>query len=338
MTPKKLQKFLTKMIAQRMPVMIQGSPGIGKTDIVMAATMAAGGDLLSVYCATSDPMDPKGMPATWFDQSTQKQVADFLPFGYMNKIINATKLLVVFLDDLGQAPPAVQAAFMNLILARKTGDGTPISEHVVFVAATNRRQDKANVSGILEPVKSRFFTIVELECDLDDWVDWAIEKKLDPRGISFVKFRDMKVLNDFQPSLDLTNCPSPRTVTQALKMLPFLDDDEMVEALAGACGRGWADEFTGFCRILKAIPNPDLIKANQSAVQVPTEASVQFALTLNLGRICDEYNADNIIGFMMRMNADYWPVFKKVALTQNSMISQTAAYIAAESKFAKLTV
>lgn len=335
MRPAQLQKFLTKMITAKMPVLIQGSPGIGKTDIVNQASKQANADVLCVYCATSDPMDPKGMPATWMNKDGQ-QVADFLPFGYMNKIIKADSPLVVFLDDLGQAPPAVQAAFMNLILARRTGDGTKISDHVVFVAATNRRQDKAGVSGILEPVKSRFASIVELECSIEDWIDWAIGEKLDIRGITFVKFRGMNVLNNFRPSLDIENSPSPRTVTQALKMLPLLDDDEMFEGLAGACGKAWADEFTGYCRILKKIPNPDQIKTNPDMVEIPTESHICFALTLNLGRMVSVATADNVISYMMRMQPDYWSVFIKVALASCPDISQTAAYITAESKFNKM--
>ena len=66
-----------------------------------------------------------------------------------------------FLDDLGQAPMSVQAAAMQLILARRI-NGFKISDKVIFMAATNRREDKAGVTGILEPVKSRFAWIVEL--------------------------------------------------------------------------------------------------------------------------------------------------------------------------------
>ncbi len=75
--------------------------------------------------------------------------------------MTATKLTACFIDDLGQATPAVQAAAMQLILAR-TLNGHRVSDHVVFIAATNRRTDRAGVSGILEPVKSRFATLVEL--------------------------------------------------------------------------------------------------------------------------------------------------------------------------------
>ena len=83
--------------------------------------------------------------------------AEFLPFGDLRALIQADKDTVFFLDDLGQAPPTVQAAAMQLILARRI-NGHHVSDSVTFIAATNRKQDKAGVSGILEPVKSRFAT------------------------------------------------------------------------------------------------------------------------------------------------------------------------------------
>jgi hypothetical protein len=57
---------------------------------------------------------------------------------------------------------------MQLILARRVNSFT-LPDCVSFVAASNRRQDKAGVTGILEPVKSRFATILEVSPDLDDW-------------------------------------------------------------------------------------------------------------------------------------------------------------------------
>lgn len=54
--------------------------------------------------------------------------------------MTATKLTACFIDDLGQATPAVQAAAMQLILAL-TLNGHRVSDQVVFVAATNRRTD-----------------------------------------------------------------------------------------------------------------------------------------------------------------------------------------------------
>src|SRR6185436_20188967 len=103
-----------------------------------------------------------------------------------------------FLDDLGQAPPAVQASYMPWLLERECA-GNRLPDHVVVMAATNRRTDRAGVAGVLEPVKSRFASIVTLEPDVDEWCDWAIKQPfMPPEVVAFIRFRP-ETLNQFVP-------------------------------------------------------------------------------------------------------------------------------------------
>ena len=85
-------------------------------------------------------------------------------------------------------------------------------EHVTFVASTNRRSDRAGVAGILEPVKSRFNAIVELEANIDDWCTWAYQTASAGCWIAFLRYR-AELLSKFEATADLTNSPSPRTWT-----------------------------------------------------------------------------------------------------------------------------
>src|SRR5688572_28860406 len=156
MTPSQLEGFLAFCFTNRLPVLIKGKPGIGKSDITEQAAIAANCKLIISHPVVSDPTDYKGLPFAMNGE------AHFLPYSDLKKLIDAKEPTVFFLDDLGQAPAAVQAACMQLILARQL-NGHKISDFVTFLAATNRKEDKAAVSGLLEPVKSRFASIVELE-------------------------------------------------------------------------------------------------------------------------------------------------------------------------------
>src|SRR5271156_3640100 len=147
--PSQLLTLLSHTIPARMAGLICSGPGTGKSSIGEQACGEADADCIVMHPVVSDPTDFKGMP--WVGDGG----ATFLPFGDLQKLVNATKLTACFIDDLGQATPAVQAAAMQLILAR-TINGHRVSGQVVFIAATNRRTDRAGVSGILEPVKSRF--------------------------------------------------------------------------------------------------------------------------------------------------------------------------------------
>ena len=225
MKPSSLSALLAATIQAQAPVLITGAPGVGKSDIVQQAATTAGADLIIEHPVVADPTDFKGLPFV-----VAGDRAEFLPFGSLRQLIEATSPLVYFLDDLGQAPPAVQAAAMQLILARRI-NGHVVSDQVTFIAATNRRSDRAGVTGLLEPVKSRFATIINLEPDLDDWVKWALSagqpypggqweaNAFDPaldNGFpteltAFIRFRPA-LLHDFKPTADLVNTSSPRTI------------------------------------------------------------------------------------------------------------------------------
>jgi MoxR-like ATPase len=149
MRPTQLSSLLAASFKHRQKVLINGMPGIGKSDIVAQAAADIQADLLISHPAVSDPTDYKGMPAVLPDGR-----AEFLPFGDLDKLIKANRPTINFLDDIGHAPPAVQAALMQLLLARRV-NGHKISDHVVFCGATNDTKHMAGVAGMLEPVKFR---------------------------------------------------------------------------------------------------------------------------------------------------------------------------------------
>lgn len=296
MTPKQLSAFLSRAIPARLPILITGAPGIGKSDLVAQAAEEAKADLILSHPAVADPTDAKGLP--WPVANTGE--ATFLPFGELAQAIKATKPTVWFLDDLGQASPAVQASFMQLLLARRV-NGHKLPECVSFVAATNRRTDKAGVTGILEPVKSRFASIVELEANLDDWCQWAIGAEIPPTLIAFLRFRP-DLLSLFKPSADLVNCPSPRTWSHVAK-LEALHLPSTVEnaAFAGAVGEGGAVEYLAFRKMAASLVSVDQILLNPSKAPLPNQPNELYAISVALGAKANEQNFDRVVTYAERL-------------------------------------
>src|SRR5438105_5983575 len=134
MSPKQLAQYLEIAVNNRFPVLIKGKPGIGKSDIVEQVQVKTGFEYILTHPVVSDHTDFKGLPFA----NKEFTKADFLPYGDLHQMIHADKPTIVFLDDLGQAPISVQAACMQLLLARRI-NGHKISKHVTFVAATNRK-------------------------------------------------------------------------------------------------------------------------------------------------------------------------------------------------------
>lgn len=137
-SPQKASMLLSAFMSASTPVLLTGAPGVGKSSIVEAAAKQNGFDLILSHPVVSDPTDAKGLP--WPGKDGES--ATFLPFGDLAQALKATRPTVWFLDDLGQASPAVQASYMQLLLARRV-NGHKLPDCVTFVAATNRRSDAA---------------------------------------------------------------------------------------------------------------------------------------------------------------------------------------------------
>lgn len=325
--PAQLVQLLIALLGARMPVLITGKPGIGKSDIVALVAKLLGADLMISHPAVEDPTDYKGLPWPKGDDG----VAAFLPFGQFARAINYTgKLLIWFLDDLGQASPAVQAAAMQLLLAREV-NGHKLPDNVVFVAATNRRVDRANVTGILEPVKSRFATIVELEPDLDDWCQWAFGAGMPPEVIAFLRFRP-NLLCDFQPTADLTNSPLPRTWAHAGRILKLgLPQDLEYKALAGAIGSGAAVELGGFLQLYKELPSIDAILLDPNTAPIPAKPATRYAVVTALAMRANVNTFGRIATYAERLEAngagEFGALLVSDCLRKDNEVTQTPEFI-----------
>lgn len=333
MRPKHLEELLAIAIPNKRNVLITGAPGVGKTDITLAACKKLGAKLIISHPVVSDPTDYKGLPFVVKTTSYEEQEAKFLPFSDLKELIKADSLTVFFLDDLGQAPASVQAAVMQLLLSRRINDHV-VSPHVAFVAATNRRQDKAGVQGILEPVKSRFATIVELTPDYQDWCEWAIKEGLPMELISFIRFRENNnqgILYNFSPTLDMTNSPSPRTVANVgywmrMNLPSYLE----YEVFAGAAGEGFATEFMSFLKIYRGLPDPDEVIAHPDTAKLPDpkkEPSTMFALLGALAVRANHKNFDNIVKLSYRLPIEFSVMLIKDCLMKDPTLGETKALI-----------
>jgi hypothetical protein len=251
-------------------VLIKGEPGIGKTEIVGQAATEAGRRLITMHPSVSDPTDFKGMPFLVDGK------ADFVPFGDLDAALNAKEPTVLFLDDLGQAMPAVQAAVMQLADRLK---GNP---NVVLIAATNERQHRANVMGLLEPVKSRFHSIVSLGVQFGPWKEWALDHGIDYRVIGYLE-QHQEALLKFEPQQDIANYPCPRTWAAASDILQLdLDPDVRFAMLCGAVGEAAGTGFHAWLKIAEQAPTRDEVISDPEHARIPEQPDALYAVVSSL--------------------------------------------------------
>lgn len=297
--PKQASDLVAKFLAARIPMLLTGAPGVGKSSIVESAAKAAGYDVILSHPVVSDPTDAKGLP--WPGKDGES--ATFLPFGDLAKAIKATKPTVWFLDDLGQASPAVQAGYMQLLLARQV-NGHKLPDCVTFVAATNRRTDRAGVTGILAPVLSRFGAVIGIQPTVDDWCEWAMGANMPPELVSFIRFRP-ELLHVFEAKRvdDMENFPCPRTWEYAGKAIQMgLPDDLEFAALAGAVGEGAAIEFKAFLSMVRSkLPNPDSIILDPDNAPIMERPDLLWAVSTALAKKATDNNCGRIFRYAERM-------------------------------------
>jgi hypothetical protein len=286
-------------------------------------------DLTTLYVSISDPTDFKGFYCIIDGKP------EIIPFGELEKIFNATRLHIVFLDDFGQGAPAVQASAMSFL------DRTLDNPNVVIIGATNRREDRANVSGMLEPVKSRFHSILNVEFDMDDWIDWALEQveagTMPLELVAFNKFRP-QLMYSAKPSADLVNGACPRTV-EALGAMMLMNNhpEDEYELYSGAVGAGYATELLGFLPIWKKLPNVDTILLNPDAVTLPPisdkyAASIYFAVSNALARKANENTIERILKFSEKLPPEFAVSLVVDCVKQDVNVQNTSAYINWQTK------
>lgn len=328
MRPAEFKEYLKVMIQAGLPVLVKGKPGIGKTDIVKQACKELDIPCIVSHPAVSDPTDVKGMP--WVQQIKGGGMeARWLPFGDIKQLVSHDKdtPIVNFLDDFGQSPPLVQASYMQYILSGHLGE-IHLSPNTVFIAATNRKEDKAAVTGILEPVKSRFACIVELQVSADDWCEWALRNDMPPELIAFIRYRP-QMLEDFKATADIVNSPCPRTVANVGKILKMgkVPEDLEYEVIAGAAGEGLAGEFIHYLRTFRSLPDPDLALNAPESVKIPEDPGTMYAFSGAVSHRVNKKTMGNFIKLCGRFAPEFSVLTVRSATIRDETLKDTRAFI-----------
>jgi len=313
-------------LANKFTLMGVGPPGCGKTDISMQGIRKMNADVILMHPVVDDPTDYKGFPFKFVDPDTGLEAADFLAYGNLRKMVDADKLTGVIMDDMGQAAKTVQAAAMQLVWGG-TINGKKISDKVSFIMLSNRRQDKAAVTSILEPLKNRS-TIVHLETDVDDWCRWGIKTKQPPENIAFNRFRPRFLLEGFKATSDFLNSATPRSIARCGEFLKAGIPKEIeFEIFEGTAGKEFASEFMSFLRLYRELPDINSIIRNPEECEVPTKDSVLYAVCEAIATRANRKNFDNIIKFSKRISEEFMMMMIRDSIAHNKNVQETESFI-----------
>jgi len=284
-------RTLAIAVQARVPVLIWGPPGAGKTATITAVAEALELPLEVIIASIREPSDFAGLPVVREDGVRME------PPAWAKRLAQAGKG-ILFLDEISTAPPAVQAALLRVVLDRVVGD-LPLPPSVAVVAAANPPEQAAGGWDLSAPLANRFCHLT-WEVNPQAWVDgmlrgWpvpAIPRLPDgwEAGIpaaralvaSFIRYRPSLLLQVPQSEEQAGRAwPSPRTWDMAARLLAAAEaaqaESDVVAALVNGCvGEGAGLEFLAWRQALD-LPDPEEILADPNKFRMPERGDLAFA-------------------------------------------------------------
>lgn len=180
-------KLYPVAIAADIPMLLYGSPGIGKTKYTEAlfVEMKAHGEV--VIASLRDPTDFGGLPIRDKERGVRflppewavraNQAAEDIDRGITCTAANGKYCLgdelhesvIIFLDELTTAASTVQAAMLRMLMERQLGD-LVFHPRVRFVAAANPPEEAAGGHNLEPPMANRLAHL-QWPVDVNKWVE-----------------------------------------------------------------------------------------------------------------------------------------------------------------------
>lgn len=256
-----VKKVLEKSFKMKEPVLIMGMSGLGKSEAVKQFSERFKDGMIEVRLVDKEPTDVGGvlvptmvdgkMVSVWATANVWPKSEDWEG--------------VVFLDELPNSSPAVQAAAYQIALDGKINDYV-FPEGAFIVAAGNRAEDGGMSHEVLAPLLNRF-TVVTVVPDLEQWVeDYAPYNNIHPVIVQYLKANPDDFFT-YSRKADQENEPFATARSWSRKVSPLLHQcdnagglDEIDKAMiAGSIGSEIVPGLTEMYHDLNCLPEINLI-------------------------------------------------------------------------------
>jgi len=273
------RKALLTAFKVKRPIFLWGPPGIGKSEVVADVAKELGGLMIDLRMAQMEPTDIRGIP--YFNKELNKM--DWAPPVDLpdEELASKYPLIVLFLDEMNSAPPAVQAAGYQLVLNRQVGK-YKLPDNVVIVAAGNRDSDKGVTYRMPMPLANRFIHL-EMKADFTSWQAWAVDKKIHKDVVGYLSFAKQD-LYDFDNKSSSRAFATPRSWVFVSDLLEdeTMDTDTQFNLISGAIGEGLAVKFSAHRKLAGKMPEPlDVLQGRVKDLQVK-EVSAMYSLAISM--------------------------------------------------------
>jgi hypothetical protein len=261
------------------PVLILGKSGIGKSDAVQQFAKNVGRNLIDLRLTLYDAVDLGGIP--YIDPDTKelvRKVMKLLP-------TDESPPSVLLLDEINLALPSTQSSAYQLVLNDCLGEWEK-PKNCYIVAAGNLTTDKGNTHTLAAPLRNRF-TIIKLESDIDDWVDWALGNNIHPDIVGYVKFSPASLSTFDSNTNDNENFSTGRSLAVYSNYLYDKECpiDVVYEMGDGLIGSGTNVQFKNYRKTAGQLPDPkDILEGKVTVLndKLKKEISCHWSLIISM--------------------------------------------------------
>lgn len=323
-TPASLSRLLTAHIRARVPAMVWGPPGVGKSEVAQQVAGEEGLRYIDIRALLMDPVDLRGIPRLAEDGTTQWAAPGFLPPE------NSTEGFLINLEELPSATPMVQAALYQLVLDRRIGEYR-LPDGASVIACGNRVTDGGISYRMPVPLRRRFVHY-DLTTEVGEWIRWAAGNEVAVEVLSFIQLRK-DLLHDEKVSREQihSGAPTPRTWKMLSDIFQNtngdLEADDRRALYAGAVGEGAALEFDEFLRIWRKLPHPRTVLDSPREVEIPKEPSAKLALCGAVARETEEETMGAAVTFAKRLKPELGEFMITTAVRRNPDLQHTRAFV-----------
>lgn len=293
----KYGELLEKALPAKRRILAVSAPGIGKTFSQRQACLRLGWEYIPICAPLQSPVKIGGYPRPPQEEGGD---ATHALFDGIARAFRATVPTCLAIDDLGMAGGETLKAIVDLVQFGRI-DNRTLPDCVTITAASNDVGHGADVQGLIEPLKTRWHSIVHLQTDLDDVVAYGLAKNWPSDLLAFLR-NAPDALHDWKPSKSMSvDGATPRGWEYAAEWVNMGVDDP--EVLAGCVGRGRATQYVAFRELIGELPDIDSVLMDPGGAPVPENPSAKFLVSMAVAARINASNFGACVKYLNRLPA-----------------------------------
>lgn len=158
-----MMRSLAAAVHARVPVMLKGDPGEGKSSLIENAAAQWGRHCETVVGSSREATDYLGVMT-----ENESGYIGYSPFEWVNRL-NSAEAGILFLDELNRAPRLTMNAMLRVLQERHVGD-TALGENVAIIAAANPPETNPEVEELSSAAANRLMHL-DWVFDRDSWME-----------------------------------------------------------------------------------------------------------------------------------------------------------------------